>query len=712
MPVAAESARVTKNRRRSADINPTWLSRFGLVITSRDPRTCAVSSVSCRFCLTFGREKGRRSTTHVFSSPYRTDNFRQHLRLSHHEKWTEFEQKASGEERQAFFDVEVPYNETIESHFSSGDPGLFVKIKSSIIDLMLKHYVEDETQRTLPPFVKQVDEDYHLVSIRAERVFKVVIEQISHGLSFREVVLTLRNLRTNCGLGFLNSVTEQNVSHYVKSLAILNLHGLAAILSSDDVWCYSLAIDGATHRGVSYIDIRVRCVYRGCLKNYHLLALPFTASHTGDNMCAVVRDIMRVVGGDLWDHKLLAVTTDGAANMTGRHRGLVTQLQSLSVNTIYRVWCGAHQLDLIVQDCVARQLYDSFYHTFTSLISYLRRQQRFITEHGKCPRVATTRWLSIGNVVSWILRRRSSIIAYIGREDTSNFNGATAEWWLQCYAIEGLMEPVNICFTAIQGKDTLISEQNVCFAKLVEDIKSVFNLQSTSASTGGVDVLSAAALGSLFHCDRGIFATQSGLQEFFEGCSSYVRNCLSAIPTNELSTLYNLCGRVVVEFVANLEALRVERSCDNAPVDRLPPPALPSELKDTTMSVFLAILDSQRDRLTASWSDQDVDNIEEDFRLFQRAVRLGAIPLECLTCKTGPGLLQKAWSRIASRYKYLSRFCMGLGTVFPGTATVEADFSTINQEATAERALSHLSLQGLMFARGWKEFRLLGLWDE
>lgn len=167
-------------------------------------------------------------------------------------------------------------------------------------------------------------------------------------------------------------------------------------------------------------------IYRGALCNHHLLCSPLCASYTGDNMYDAVRCILRVVAGIFWDHKLLAVTTDGAANITGRHRGMVSILQHISSHTIYRVWCGAHQIDLVVQDCVANQLYDSFYHSFTSLISYLRRQQRFQQEvEAKCTRVCTTLWLSIGKLSSWIIRRFSEINAYIERGETANFIRAT-----------------------------------------------------------------------------------------------------------------------------------------------------------------------------------------------------------------------------------------------------------------------------------------------
>lgn len=114
-----------------------------------------------------------------------------------------------------------------------------------------------------------------MVSIKNKHVFGIVVEQVLYGLSFRNVTLTLRNLRLSCGLGFLSSVNEQSVAHYVQTLCLLNIHALPFILSSEEVWDYSVAVNRATHKGTEYLDIRVSAVYRGILRSFHILAVLF-----------------------------------------------------------------------------------------------------------------------------------------------------------------------------------------------------------------------------------------------------------------------------------------------------------------------------------------------------------------------------------------------------------------------------------------------------
>jgi hypothetical protein len=65
-----------------------------------------------------------------------------------------------------------------------------------------------------------------------------------------------------------------------------------------------------------------------------------------------------------------------------------------------------------------------------------------------------------------------------------------------------------------------------------------------------------------------------------------------------------------------------------------------------------------------------------------------------------------AWAPLLERYPLLFDFFGTLATVFPGTATVESDFSilkwTKNNNSTR---LSDFSLEGKLHARQWKDLQ-------
>ena len=137
----------------------------------------------------------------------------------------------------------------------------------------------------LAPFIKSFHEDRYLFMVKKGTEFSIVTREIGSEQFFREMASKLRNSRQSCGLGFLDSVNDTQVGRFVQALTVFSLQStIAYILSSLDVWFFSLALEGASHRGKSYIDFRIKAFFKGGLQNPHLLAVPFIRSHTGQNM--------------------------------------------------------------------------------------------------------------------------------------------------------------------------------------------------------------------------------------------------------------------------------------------------------------------------------------------------------------------------------------------------------------------------------------------
>jgi len=149
------------------------------------------------------------------------------------------------------------------------------------------------------------------------------------------------------------------------------------------------------------------------IHNFHLLALPMNKRHTGQSMFDMIVKVLDVICPG-WRDSLIGVTTDGAKNMTRRHVGLLTFLDNATGPNFIRVWCGAHQLDLIMADVYDNLLKEDFYSNLVSLIGYLRRQQNLIADmKTTCPKVALTHWLSMIKVMSWFKKHRIAVLAYL-----------------------------------------------------------------------------------------------------------------------------------------------------------------------------------------------------------------------------------------------------------------------------------------------------------
>lgn len=69
--------------------------------------------------------------------------------------------------------------------------------------------------------------------------------------------------------------------------------------------------------------------------------------------------------------QILSVSTNGARNMKWLSLGVVTRMCQAALEYIYRIWCGAHQLDLVIENVLSVVLKKSFYFTLTGFIRTL-----------------------------------------------------------------------------------------------------------------------------------------------------------------------------------------------------------------------------------------------------------------------------------------------------------------------------------------------------
>ena len=69
---------------------------------------------------------------------------------------------------------------------------------------------------------------------------------------------------------------------------------------------------------------------------------------------------------------MLGVASDGARNMTGRAAGVVTRLQRSMHEQcpMLRIWCGAHQLDLVMEHIMTKVVNDRFFAVMLKFITH------------------------------------------------------------------------------------------------------------------------------------------------------------------------------------------------------------------------------------------------------------------------------------------------------------------------------------------------------
>lgn len=113
---------------------------------------------------------------------------------------------------------------------------------------------------------------------------------------------------------------ERVVGDHVRLVAALNYNTLANILQHAAL--FSIAFDGASHMSCDYIDVRLRFYWDGDVHDVHAMLIPIIGNHTGVNIYEHIKQLLDIICPS-WRQKLTGISTDGAANMTGKIAGCV-----------------------------------------------------------------------------------------------------------------------------------------------------------------------------------------------------------------------------------------------------------------------------------------------------------------------------------------------------------------------------------------------------
>jgi hypothetical protein len=188
-------------------------------------------------------------------------------------------------------------------------------------------------------------------------------------------------------------VSENDVAKIARIICALSLEMLSEIMRAS--WAYSVGLDALKDSfGVSMLDLRICIPVNGDIHKFHMLVVPMFVEHSGEEMFKLLSDSLLALDPD-WKMKIVGIIIDGATSMTGVRKGIVSRIQAVATKGFIRVWCGAHQLHLALKKTLGR-LPEAFLTTLTTMIAYLRRQQKLISEmKSKSPYYITVGWSSL-----------------------------------------------------------------------------------------------------------------------------------------------------------------------------------------------------------------------------------------------------------------------------------------------------------------------------
>ena len=122
------------------------------------------------------------------------------------------------------------------------------------------------------------------------------------------------------------------------------------------------------------------------------------------------------------------------------------------------------------------------------------------------------------------------------------------------------------------------------------------------------------------------------------------------------------------------------------------PPVLPVQLVQMRSFEFNAIVDEQSDQLL---TEERLKKVQERHRELRRAYRDDESLRDLIDASNMATSFNQGWKCVSdAMFAEIKEFCGGLATVFPGTATVESDFSIVNYKKDEYRtALTDLRLR-------------------
>lgn len=616
----------------------SWTEKYGVKIASRDSATSTVISVSCLFCEHCGKEgndtKKCKATTNTkyFTAPWRCDNIISHLTTCHKTRYDKYK-KLKKEEQKCYFDQFKSKNNVFVPLGLQNRPGISMMINKDIVETIIgKLLIDEENEEHDLNNRRSAIEIFTLQEIDDERInqendnlerylltyqnilqFKLLVTYISLGLSFRQCVGVLQSTKEHTNMGQIGNCNMLKVITTARYICAINYQHLYKILNN--VVAFSIAFDGGNKCETHYLAVRVRFTIGNKLHNFHVVAIPMRDVHTGENMAELITGFLEVLCPS-WKIKLIGISSDGASSMTGRISGCVTRIHRNCVGPCYRVWCGAHQLDLVIQKVFKKLLSEEFVGQVMAVTGYLQRQVNLLIEmkNSKCPRFIDTRWLSMGKLIKWLVENRDRVKQHY--EEKNPLCKPSIKWWIVVHALHAFLKPWNVCLQCIQGLTTLLSQQHSKIKELSEILIEDGHVDGPNDEHDSDDEAVIGAVGSTIYGKYKV--TYSNAHKLLEDQGGYeVSEMLEQLKVENFEDYIDVVKSVSLLYAQSVDGLLMviaEQDESNNPTDLLPP-VVPQDLIKMRGYDFGQLLKLHKARLisASSLTGKEITRIHDEF---------------------------------------------------------------------------------------------------
>ena len=325
-----------------------------------------------------------------------------------------------------------------------------------------------------------------------------------------------------------------------------------------------------------------------------------------------------------------------------------------------RIWCGAHQLDLVMEFIMSNVIKERFFSVLTEFISHLTRQLNLIASMDTtCPRTIVNWWLSTEKVISWFKLHRPQLLAHIAEKQPAS--APPHLWWVALLAMHHFTKRTAITFKSIQGLTRLADQQQAALNRLID------NFIVDVGVTGPHTAESIAALDPSTHvvCGRYAIALES-VQEFLCGLATWVDTLINEVLESEKRELYQDIGLVYATACHKIDDISIYRDHNNNRDDpNSLPPVLAHELVKLSAVNFIRKIRQHASRLEHCSAAGQADVIADEHKVLIFAYQTETVLKEAIDCLSSKTSFKEVWSLLGSRLPNLMEYCGVVATLFP-----------------------------------------------
>ena len=263
-------------------------------------------------------------------------------------------------------------------------------------------------------------------------------------------------------------------------------------------------------------------------------------------------------------------------------------------------------------------------------------------------------------------------------------------WWIHVAAVESIIAgEVNYAFRSGQGLTTLVGEQQKILNKLKSNLQIMVGVHRLEDNGSNQEDC---------YVDSGWIVKKEDAVAFIKDCGLFYQNLFEhQLTPVDQDEVWRDIAKFVVSIIKGLDG--IEQQHESSSGHKLPP-VLPSELVKVRSHEFNGIISQQGTRYQSFYSYRDLENIQAEHKELLSSHRNEKALKDSISDGKHLTSFEDGWECVGARFGKLKEFCGGLATVFPGTATVESDFSVLNWEKNDHRVnLTDLSLEGIFHAK-------------